>query len=178
MAESAKPSPAPPSAKGLARRLFLSVILSGTLSLLASCSHLTAEPRAVAINQRSTADSLSEQESLALAVLLYSSRNPSYLGDNGRDFSLYLMLGDQDPSPDFLQALAGTVWKIFPHSQYRGQPGQMEVAVGRFVLTDSDSAKGSLGAICGPRCAGGDFYELKKSRGVWTVKSQRPLGVS
>jgi hypothetical protein len=176
MANTTNPSPSPPSVKGLPKRPILSVILSGTLTLLASCSQFTGEPRTGTINQRSTADTLSEQESIALAVLLYSSRNPSYLGDNGH-FSLYLMLGDQDPSPEFLRTLTGTGWKVFPHSQYRGQPGEMEVAVGRFVLTGPDSAKGSLGAMCGPRCAGGDFYELKRSRGVWTVESQRPLGV-
>ena len=162
---------------GMKGRVIPWFVWCGALSVLVSCSGLTAENRTMT-NNKPAAETLSDQESMALAVLLYSSRNPSYLGDNGRHFSLYLRLADQDPSAEFLRSLVGTGWKVFPHSQYRGQPGEMEVVVGRFVQTGPDGAKGGLGAICGPRCAGGDNFVLKKLGGAWTIESHRPQGVS
>jgi len=116
-----------------------------------------------------------EHDAIALAALLYSAHGPAYLSDNARNFDLYIEVRGHDPTPEFLHSLAVTGWRVFPMSAYMGHG--MQVGIG-CKMASSDTAVCGLGAICGPRCAGGNEFSLKSVRGRWTVVGHRPSGVS
>ena len=121
--------------------------------------------------------SVSEQDQIAQAVLLYSATHPTYLGQNAADYSLYLSVRGHDPSEAFLKPFAGTKFHFLPGSQYQSGHG-MRVSVGIFNATSPDNAKGGLGAYCGPICAGSEAYIMKKTGAVWKVESYRLISIS